>query len=334
MNTLAEIHYRLPGENTIHLIKGPSKSLDLNNCYNHFIIAPFNFPNESGIMLEMDKQSIVALDELTLQPHPLSLDPFDNPTLPDFVDLVNEAKATMTKSDMNKVVLSRLKSIEFNANQSLHYFGQLCQAYPNAFVYHINTHEFGKWMGATPELLLQKNQNRFKTVSLAGTRKSGSNEQWGEKEKEEQDIVTNYIIGRVAKFASNEIEVSDLRTSAIGPVAHIKKEISFQSDKPAELLISLHPTPAVCGMPKELAFDFIQKHEGYNRELYTGFLGPVTTDKQMDLFVNLRCMKIFNTMANLYIGAGITKDSQAQDEFQETENKAQVLQSVIQPNAS
>jgi isochorismate synthase len=74
----------------------------------------------------------------------------------------------------------------------------------------------------------------------------------------------------------------------------------------------LHPTPAVCGLPKQEAKDFILENEG-TTEYYTGFLGELNKEGfnkdtlKSDLYVNLRCMKIKDNQAHLYMGCGITK---------------------------
>ena len=244
-----------------------------------------------------------------------------------YVDLVNKGKAEIEKGSFSKVVLSRTKEIAFDSSKTIETFAALCKKYPNAFV-HLSSSPLGTWLGATPELLLFKKGNEAKTVSLAGTKKK-EEEGWGEKELEEQDIVTRFIQNGIQSKVEN-IHVSSQATVQIGPIAHIKKEIAFEHEGHAkEIIEMLHPTPAVCGMPKADSLNFILKNEGYDRELYTGFLGPVGANNNCSLFVNLRCMQVFENKARLYLGAGITKDSDAEAEFEETENKSKVLLSVM-----
>jgi isochorismate synthase len=102
-----------------------------------------------------------------------------------------------------------------------------------------------------------------------------------------------------------------------------------------KVIASLHPTPAVCGLPKHSAKNFIRENEGYNREYYSGFLGELNIDLvtfktlQTDLFVNLRCMKIIKDKAQLFIGCGITKDSNPEAEYLETVNKSMTMKKII-----
>jgi isochorismate synthase len=97
-----------------------------------------------------------------------------------------------------------------------------------------------------------------------------------------------------------------------------------------QVLHSLHPTSAVCGMPKQEALSFILEKEGYNRAFYSGFLGPVHLQGQSNLFVNLRCMQLQKTSAILYVGAGITQDSIPCAEWDETVLKSKTLLSVLE----
>ncbi|MFB1039347.1 MAG: chorismate-binding protein, partial [Polaribacter sp.] len=102
-----------------------------------------------------------------------------------------------------------------------------------------------------------------------------------------------------------------------------------------ELIRALHPTPAVCGLPRELARTFLFENENYDRSFYTGFLGELNlqdskdTAKSSALFVNLRCMRIQNNKAAIFVGGGITKDSDAANEWEETVFKAKTMKRML-----
>ena len=74
---------------------------------------------------------------------------------------------------------------------------------------------------------------------------------------------------------------------------------------------------------------FIVKNEGYDREFYTGFLGELNVDGQTNLFVNLRCMKVENNLVHIFVGGGITIDSNVEDEWQETVEKSKVVKKAL-----
>ena len=95
------------------------------------------------------------------------------------------------------------------------------------------------------------------------------------------------------------------------------------------LINSLHPTPAICGIPKSVATDFILKYEGYNRAYYSGYLGELNMNDSTNLFVNLRCMQIENNMAAIYVGGGITNESIPENEWLETVSKSEIMKKVL-----
>jgi len=110
-----------------------------------------------------------------------------------------------------------------------------------------------------------------------------------------------------------------------GQVIHLKTEFSFNGKSIVSNFIDrLHPSSAICGKPREKAMVFIKENEPHNRKLYTGYLG-YESDSEMRYFVNLRCMEIHKHTATLYLGGGITKQSILENEWKETEDKAQSL---------
>lgn len=247
-----------------------------------------------------------------------------------FEDLVSNGVSAIQQGEFDKVVLSR-KLILKEQIAVEETFQNLIFTYPTAFCYLFFHPKIGLWMGATPEQLVKINQNQFETVALAGTQLYSENVVWATKEIEEQQFVTDYIVTKV-KDKVNDLIVSDAKTVKAGNLAHLKSFISgeltadFQAN---DLIKALHPTPAVCGLPKEQAIDFIMKNEGYNRKYYAGFLGEYNKNNQTDLFVNLRCLEVENDVVNIYVGCGITKDSNPEKEFIETENKSMTMRNVL-----
>ncbi len=247
-------------------------------------------------------------------------------------DYIEKAKSFIKAcdSELNKVILSRTKTVKYNNSNYFTAFDKLCKQYTNAFNYLINIPGIGMWMGATPELLLSKKSNQFNTVALAGSQPYEQFEKkgWKIKEQEEQQYVTDYISNHL-ELLGIKVQKSAPYTVKAGQIAHIKTDFSFTSVLgSSELINQLHPTPAVCGVPKTQAQDFILKNEGYSRKLYTGFLGISTPTKE-SYFVNLRCMEVFSDQVKLYIGGGITNKSIPEKEWQETELKSQTLLNIL-----
>jgi len=256
-----------------------------------------------------------------------------------FEFIVSKAIQEIENDTFSKVVLSRKEIIDLpNFDLKLLFF-KLANSYPTAFTYCWFHPEIGLWIGATPETLLKVNGNIFQTVALAGTQLYKDSEEviWQKKEKDEQQFVTDYIVDIIRNSVS-EVQILTPETIKAGNLLHLKTAIKGSIDKNTnldDLTLLLHPTPAVAGLPKINAINFINKNEGYNREFYAGYLGEINYNdpSETDLYVNLRCMQIQNnndiTKSYLYIGCGITKDSIPEKEWFETVNKAMTLKNVL-----
>lgn len=301
-----------------------------------FIFAPFN-RSESSILFpeecsRREKESInvdvdFPEDEILI-----------NDSQRDFhVRLVQKGVDSIKRNEFRKVVLSRKEGVALTSDlNELEVLSRLLIKYPTAFVYFWYHPKVGKWMGATPETLLSAEGKSFKTMSLAGTQvyQKGLAPNWSSKEIEEQYIVTDYIKGKLQPIC-DELSVAELETVKIGNLLHLRTLIEGKIEGDIERLIKeLHPTPAVCGLPKEITKEFIVNEEGYNREFYTGFLGELNTKEDgksiSKLFVNLRCMKINSARdLSVYVGGGITLDSDPGKEWLETVAKSGAMKSVL-----
>jgi isochorismate synthase len=257
----------------------------------------------------------------------------------DFENLVAKGVQAIKNKQFQKVVLSRKEEISVTDFDVEVTFKRLLSNYSTAFKYCFFHPKIGTWLGATPEQLLQTKGNELKTVALAGTQLHIENKEviWQEKEKHEQQLVTDFIVKGLEDLVK-EITISSPYSVKAGNIWHIKTDISATAkNKNAfqKIIKALHPTSAVCGLPKQEAKAFILENENYEREYYAGFLGEMNIDlltfklQKTDLFVNLRCMKIEDKIANLYIGCGITEDSIPENEYIETVNKSMTMKKVI-----
>ncbi|GJH41365.1 hypothetical protein RCZ04_19150 [Capnocytophaga sp. HP1101] len=245
------------------------------------------------------------------------------------IELVSKAIDEIHQGHFEKVVLSREITIKGKVNP-FKSFTNIVTRYPSAFCYLWYHPKVGTWLAATPETLFRSNGEDFCTMALAGTQPFKEGEvHWELKECEEQQIVTDTIVQQLQGYVEG-LEVSEPHTVRAGSVMHLCTEIKgkIALDKADDLVQRLHPTPAVCGYPTEEARTFILKNEPYDRQYYTGYCGWVSPNSQA-LYVNLRCMQITDTETYLYVGGGITKDSVPEKEYEETQNKAQTMKSVI-----
>lgn len=359
--------WRLPNETQQQLIVSKSvqkiqPSQPLEDLTEGFMIAPFlesnrtflsadyyfrfvadslvgaSSPNETDSHAWLQQQKFNPVDKLnfyTRQPGKQTKAESDT-----FIELVKKSIVLIEQGVVEKIVPSRSKTIVGDLDL-LEAFDKLCKRHPSAMVSLISTPEHGTWLGATPEVLVTIEGNTiFKTVALAGTKvwQEGTdckNVAWTQKEIEEQALVERYIISCFKKIRLREYDEHGPKTIVAGNLMHLKSDFTVDmkvTNFPqlgSVMLNLLHPTSAVCGMPKEESLSFLLNNEEYNRELYSGYIGPVNIQNNTHLFVNLRCLQWHNTTATLYAGAGVTIDSDPQKEWEETEMKMRTLLDTI-----
>ncbi len=259
-----------------------------------------------------------------------------------YLKLVQDGLTEIESGAFEKVVPSRCKSVDLHPGFSIaDAFLKLRKDYPEAFISFTTSPQSGTWMGASPEELVRVlDKTIFKTVALAGTQpyREGQNLRhvsWTQKEIEEQALVERYIISCFKKIRLREYEEHGPKTVVAGNLMHLRSDFTVNMKETnfpqlgSVMLQLLHPTSAVCGMPLAPALDFLRSREGYDREFYAGYLGPVNIDNAINLFVNLRCMQLVSDKAVVYAGAGVTIDSIPEKEWEETEMKMNTLLSVI-----
>ncbi len=299
----------------------------------------FCFPKEeeqdihSLLREKLPDFDVVTLDKMSTSQGP----PPSQAGAVSFRSLVQDAIDTIQQGVLKKIVLARNKTVPLPAHFSLsHFWEKLGITYHNTFNSLIYLPGYGTWIGATPELLASKDAHgMFRTVALAGTQQTlGRGEKeaiWTQKEIEEQAYVRRNIIDCLKHIRLREFEDIGPKTIRVGHLFHLKTDFlvnTHEVDFPylvSTMVGLLHPTAAVCGTPRKEALSFILAKEGFKRELYGGFLGPVNMQDETHLFVNLRCAKIQPSLVTFFAGAGVTEDSDPESEFMETENKMDSL---------
>lgn len=265
--------------------------------------------------------------------------------------------AQLDSGRFDKIVLARSSRLHADAHiPPLALFARACRKYPRMFVTLFSTKRSGTWLVATPEILVQGRGGCMHTMALAGTmRLSGAQLgfdvegsgvgsdaiHWSAKNIQEQHYVETYITECIARHADS-LHTEGPYTARAGDLVHLRTDIRFHTGDTAHmgsLLDALHPTPAVCGIPKDDTRRFITRHESAPRGYYSGFAGPLDPDGDTSLFVTLRCMSI-DTAATasqggdaytLYAGGGLLKDSTCQAEWDETEAKMNTMRQTFKP---
>jgi len=259
-----------------------------------------------------------------------------------FVKMVEDGIAEIEKGTFEKIVPSRAQQVAIRPDfDFVQTFQNLSDANPNAFVSLVSSAETGTWFGATPESLVRvEDKSIFKTIALAATQvyREGMDLKavaWTQKDIEEHALVERYIVNSFKKIRLREFDEHGPKTVVAGNLLHLKSVFSVDmvaTNFPqlgSTMLQLLHPTSAVCGVPLEPSLQFLRNNEGYDRQYYSGYLGPVNFDNNIDIFVNLRCAQLLDKQAILYAGAGVTIDSVAELEWKETEVKLKTLSDAL-----
>jgi isochorismate synthase len=241
--------------------------------------------------------------------------------------------SAITDGTFHKIVLSRMKHKPIEKIDCEQAFLKACHRYPRLMVMLICTPQTGMWLVASPEILITGNGNGWRTMALAGTMPfSDGFQQWSHKNQEEQHYVETYIDERIGKLSSDVVKDGP-HTKRAGNLVHLCTDFRFRLRENVALgdvIESLHPTPAVCGIPKEASRDFIIHNEHTPRLYYSGFMGPVGIDSETHLYVSLRCARLDESGACLYSGGGIMPDSELQSEWRETEQKMKTIGNVLE----
>ena len=340
--------YRLPHEDYATLVSQTGgEPVELQSCADlngqrGFVVAPFEVKSGQPIV-------VIRPDEVSRQQLPV----VDTPVSAGAALCEAQARgrsyyaidfanyhAQLMQGSFRKIVLARCADEQtLAAIDPMQLFYHACQLYPRMFIALVSTPQSGTWLTATPEILLEGSGREWRTIALAGTMKlvgdqlSGEGETvtWTTKNIEEQRIVATYIAECLEQFTGNFREEGP-RTVRAADLVHLRSDFTFTlptNGRIGDLLQSLHPTPAVCGLPKRDAFRFIVSNEHTPRRYYSGFMGPLDIQDSTNLYVSLRCMNIEGNRYHLYAGGGLLKDSTEEQEWLETEAKLETMRRLI-----
>ena len=258
--------------------------------------------------------------------------------------------SNLLNGEFQKIVLSRcIQEPRKEEQLPMTLFQTACELYPRMFISLVYTPQSGMWLMATPEILLEGGGNDWHTIALAGTMKLEgeslsfdsppvkgevrlSDIAWTTKNIQEQRYVATYLMECLEHFSSQITEEGPY-TARAANLVHLRSDFNFvleDTRRIGELIRALHPTPAVCGLPKQQTFDFIRRNESQSRRYYSGFSGPFNPEVETHLFVSLRCMQILDDCYCLYAGGGLLRDSEEDQEWEETEAKLETMRSLLE----
>ena len=352
--------YRLPHEQQVTMVvqmEGEPQELlscDALNGQTGFVVAPFAVSSNTPILLirpdvvetyQSADACVLDFEKSVTSGLFVRSGRTGSPKPSDFLRATYSADFSrffdcLKNGAFSKLVLSRCVEEPVNENVSpLELFQRACQLYPRLFISLVFTQKSGLWLTATPEILLEGIDDQWRTIALAGTMKlegdalkgEGECATWSTKNIQEQRYVATYLMGCLEQLAK-DIQEEGPRTVRAANLVHLRSDFTFSlSDKShvGDVLQMLHPTPAVCGLPKDEAYRFIQENEHTPRLYYSGFMGPLNMENCTHLYVSLRCMQIADGQYRMYAGGGLLKDSIEEQEWQETEAKLETMRQCI-----
>ena len=335
--------YRLPHEDHATMIRQTKgepvelHSITELNGKQGFVVAPFEVKDDQPVMLIEGEETIVPLEAPSAWRLERRRD--DKPLTTYYkVDFANY-HSQLKNDTFRKIVLARCADEKTDEKlDPMELFYRACALYPRLFIALVETEKSGCWLTATPEILLDGKGRDWRTIALAGTMKleddqlngEGETLTWSTKNIQEQRIVSTYITECLEQFTSNFSEEGP-KTVRAANLVHLRSDFTFKledNNHIGDLLNTLHPTPAVCGLPKREAFQFIVKNEHTPRRYYSGFMGPLGAT-ETHLYVSLRCMNIDGDTFHLYAGGGLLKDSTEEQEWLETEAKMETMRKLL-----
>lgn len=313
--------FRLP--NSAEIFCGASKRLE-KGFGKGFVIAPFCNPAHG--MLTIPNDFLPDDSEL----HAIYSEVCGTTPKEDYL---NEVTAIIRElaGKRGKTVATRTIRIEQSID-IIATFNALCSAYTDAFVFAFSTSETGTWIGASPELLLKKEDTKISTMALAGTRQAFSEGDWDKKNIEEQSLVVEFI-NECLENSCDNVQIFPRYTKRAGIVEHLCTPLTAEINAPeykiseniVRLLTSLSPTPATCGSDREKSMKLIMELEKFPREMYGGFCGPNDINGNIAFYVILRAAKCSPDATCVYSGGGIMNNSDPEKEWIETQLKSTTI---------
>ncbi len=197
------------------------------------------------------------------------------------------------------------------------------------------------FLGCSPERLFKRQGNIVQTEALAGTARRSENiiEEMeiearlmtDSKNIHENRLVLNDILSRLTPLCSaleSDRSHSVLKLKNLLHLRYLIRGVIKPGVRDEQLLLALHPTPAVGGTPRDKAMNFINDNESYSRGLYAGACGIIGSDIT-ELNVSIRSALFKPHSISLYSGAGIVRGSSAESEWRELDNKIATVQGIL-----
>lgn len=317
---------------------------EASGCYNFVIDNKSNFDIISGSLLSfLKKLSAISENLVQLNNHKTSIQSIsEGKELGKWNNIAAKALKELNAGGIEKLVLSRAYS--FNLNTTIIWsilLNELFKRFPDCYLFFIKKNN-SVFFGSSPEMFLKVSENVAEVESVAGSAPRGEKSEsdyelerslkTSEKNHQEHLFVSEFISEILIRYSDNVRIIEEKQIRKLDNIQHLITRISAELNSKEnlfELIDSLFPTPAVCGVPKELSKDLIRKFEAHDRGLYSGLVGIVDFDGNCELAVSIRSALVRENKVTAFAGAGLVKNSDQDEEFLETNLKLNTILSLF-----
>jgi menaquinone-specific isochorismate synthase len=266
----------------------------------------------------------------------------DAPNLVDWSRSIEAALSQIRASHCEKIVLARQSHFQLNKSPDpFDLLNQLRQQAPHAYHFGWQDSQGPAFLSITPERLFKRKRQSLESEALAGTRPRGQNAYHDEqlthelfhdtKEVREHLVVLRFMEGRFSEHCRVVERLSHLEPLRLKHVQHLQSRLQgrlLDEVTDAQLLSSLHPTPAVCGLPQAVSRTQINNLESFDRGWYAGPVGYVSK-QQCEFAVGIRSGVLEGDSLTVYTGAGIVEGSDPDREWQELDHKLRSWEALL-----
>ena len=260
-------------------------------------------------------------------------------------NLVNSCLENIYNNKIDKIVISRRVEVFLSGELNLDYvLNHFREKYRECylFIFHRGKSSF---FGATPERLVKFCEGTLKIEALAGSASRGKTEEEdlllekkllnNDKDIQEHDFVVNHIKDSISGLVEELTIEKKHSIKKLNNIQHISTSISAKmnsNNTPLNIIKELSPTPAVCGIPKEVSLNLIKKLENYYRGLYSGIIGWFNFNDEGEFAVAIRSALTYGNKLIAFAGSGIVEKSDPDLEYEETELKFKPILSIFNEN--
>lgn len=306
-----------------------------------FGIVPFNEEHPTKFIIP--EQLFVSSSTRALRPNSISATDarvVSSPSGDHYKQGVSDLLDMFTNTELSKVVLSRTIEVVTDTDiQQPTLLRNLLSINPKGYTFAVNISEDKKLMGASPELLVAKKGSNIISNPLAGSRpRSDSDEQNQSsinsllntnKDLYEHGLVVEEVERVMSKYCHNLYTPMVPSVIETKTMLHLSTVLEGQVNAPTtnvlKVAAELHPTPAVCGYPREKAYDAISKLEQFDRGYFTGMVGWCDSRGNGEWVITIRCAEVQKRKMKVFAGAGIVDGSHPQSELDETGAKMNTI---------